>query len=359
MTRPKERITYVKFVRSRGKWYPYFDTGQVKPKIKDGKTVYVKVLKRLPFYGSVGFWDTYNALKSHRERREKREVVLSVDGFMALYEASAKFKSLSPNSQTAYGHAFKHIRKAFGKAPANDLSPKDVLTFQSKTSAATGNLVTAVIRAAYTWGRPLEIVSADPCKDVKGQKTGSHEPWPEDLLEDALESDDRLVRLGVHLLFYTGQRIGDVCSLRWKSIKDDHVSLVQQKTKKPLDIPLHQALADEIAKTKKTGMTILSDDVGRPITDNELRAAIKVFTGGRFVPHGLRKNAVIALLEAGCSHKEVQSITGQSLQMIEYYAQRINQRKVAGSAVLKWQKNGTETGKQRENIPAKPQKKKG
>lgn len=355
MTRPKERITYVKFVKRGGKHYPYFDTGKLRVVMVGGKKVYRKVYSRLPFYGTTGFWDSYNSFKSHRERREKENASLTVTDFMKLYEGSDKFRKLSENSQTAYGHAFKHIRKAFGKAEANDLTPKDVLTLQSRSSAATGNLVAAVIRAAYSWGRPLELVSADPCKDIKSQKTGSFEPWPEDLLADALACDERLVRLGVHLLFYTGQRIGDVCALRWRAVRDGHVHVVQQKTKKPLDIPLHRALADELAATEKKGLTILSDALGRPVSDQVLRIAIKKFTDNKFVPHGLRKNAVIALLEAGATHKEVQSITGQSLQMVEYYAQRINQRKVAGAAVLKWE-NIPATGKRVENTPAKAQK---
>lgn len=329
MARPKAPVPHVKFVLRRGKHYPYFDTGTT----RGDKKVYT----RLPFYNTPGFWDSYNVMKSHRDRLDGPTNIMTVVELLHRYEGSAKFKSLSANSQTAYGHAFKHIRKAFGEAEAEDLKPKDVRLFLSINTPATGNLVAAVIRAAYAWGRDFDLVTVDPCKDVKSQETGSHEPWSDEMLSAGLASDDRIIRLAVHLLFYTGQRIGDVCKLRWNDLRDGHISLVQQKTTKALTIPLHSALAAELDATPKAGLTILANDIGIPVTDNQLRLAVKAFTGGKFVPHGLRKNAVIALLEAGATHKEVQSITGQSHQMIEYYAARLNQKKVAGSAILKWE----------------------
>lgn len=329
MTRPKARVPHVKFVLRRGKHYPYFDTGLT----RGDKKVY----NRLPFYGTPGFWDSYNVMKVNRDKRQGPTNIITVDELLHRYEGSSKFKALSNNSQTAYGHAFRHIRKAFGKAEAEDLRPKDVLTFQSRTTAATGNLVAAVLRAAYSWGRQFELVTVDPCRDIETQATGSHEPWDDETLDAALKSTDRIIRLGVHLLFYTGQRIGDVCNLRWSSINDGHVKLVQQKTGKKLTIKLHSALARELDATPKSSVMILADDSGKPITDKRLRAEVKKFTGGKFVPHGLRKNAVIALLEVGCTHKEVQAITGQSLQMIEYYAAQIDQRKMGGAAILKWE----------------------
>ena len=59
--------------------------------------------------------------------------------------------------------------------------------------------------------------------------------------------------------------------------------------------------------------------------------------GFKVVPHGLRKNAVIALLEAGCSVAEVSAITGQTLQIVEHYAKARSQRRLSRSAIEKWQ----------------------
>lgn len=64
--------------------------------------------------------------------------------------------------------------------------------------------------------------------------------------------------------------------------------------------------------------------------------------GERLVFHGLRKSAVVTLLEAGCTDAEVGSITGQSREMIEHYAKQVNQRRLAAAAILRWE-NASET----------------
>ena len=54
--------------------------------------------------------------------------------------------------------------------------------------------------------------------------------------------------------------------------------------------------------------------------------------------HGLRKNAVNALLEAGATTWEVMAITGHSPTQVEHYAKRVQARKLASAAILKWEK---------------------
>ena len=49
--------------------------------------------------------------------------------------------------------------------------------------------------------------------------------------------------------------------------------------------------------------------------------------------HGLRKNATIELIEAGCSEEEIMSITGhQSSVMVRLYGKGVRQRKLAKQA---------------------------
>ena len=55
--------------------------------------------------------------------------------------------------------------------------------------------------------------------------------------------------------------------------------------------------------------------------------------------HGLRKSAVVMLLEAGCTDAEVAAITGQSRDMVAHYSLMVNQKKLAAAAILKWEKS--------------------
>lgn len=71
------------------------------------------------------------------------------------------------------------------------------------------------------------------------------------------------------------------------------------------------------------------DELNRPIMQ-ELRARRLVF-------HGLRKSAVVTLLEAGATDAEVSAITGQSREMVAHYSRQVNQSKLAAAAILKWE----------------------
>ena len=65
--------------------------------------------------------------------------------------------------------------------------------------------------------------------------------------------------------------------------------------------------------------------------------------------HGLRYTAAARLAEAGCSLKEIASVTGhKSLGMIEKYSRDADQKIQSGAAILLWENaSGTKNGKPR------------
>ena len=46
--------------------------------------------------------------------------------------------------------------------------------------------------------------------------------------------------------------------------------------------------------------------------------------------HGLRKLAIVRLVEAGCSDAQIQAVTGQSAEMVAYY-RKLASRKILSS----------------------------
>jgi integrase len=201
----------------------------------------------------------------------------------------------------------------------------------------------------YSWGRKRNHVKANPVKDVELLEQGEHEPWPEWLLERALLDKD--VQLPVAILYYTAQRIGDVCRMRWSDIRAGAIELKQQKTQLTLTVPIHGALASLLETTRRDGLAILQRPTGGPWTPHTLRRHLQTWAeaqGAQIVPHGLRKNAVNALLEAGCSSAETAAISGQTLQVIEHYAKRRDTRVLGKAAILRWEgQNKSGNGKQK------------
>lgn len=332
------KLDHVKYVRSKGKVYAYFNTGK---KVGD-KAVYV----RMPELSSPGFYTSYGAMIAARKKRA--HLAYTVANLIDDFTGSAEFTGRAANTQKGYHIQLGKVRATLGYFGVNNLTPAHVQTVLDTEGwgAATQNIFVAVIGTAYTWGRKRGKASIEPTKDLGKQKTGQHEPWPEDVIEAALACDDARVRLAVHLLYFTGQRIGDVCALRWGNVRGNRIKLTQQKTSKALSIRVHRDLQAELDRTPRQGLTILTGANGRPVAAQKIRDELKAFTaamGVKTVPHGLRKNAVIALLEEGCTVAEVASITGQTFEVVEHYAARVNNDKLSDTAMLKFEgrKRGT------------------
>lgn len=324
------KVKHIKTVTTRGVKYHYF--GRLDD---DGKTVYDVPID----IAAPNFWSVYAALVAGRTKRQNLQTMMTVKRMADLYEKSADFKALSANSQKLYRFALAKIVENFGKARPDKVEPRDVSVFMdlNADNPGTANVVRSVMASLYKWGRRKQYTVAEPTRDIGKMKVGEHEPWPLPLLERALSSDDGRVRLATHLLYFTGQRISDVVNMRWSDIRGEHITVIQAKTGTALDVPIHSRLRAELDATPRKGFYILGKYDGRKIGPQPIRIALKAFAVG-YVPHGLRKNAVIALLEAGCSENEVGGITGQSPQMVRHYAKKINRRTLGNAAVLKWEK---------------------
>lgn len=332
-------LDHVKYVRAKGRIYAYFNTGRK----KDGKPIYAA----LPKPGSVGFLDSYTTMLGARTKREA--VGYTVADMAREFEQSPAFAGNAQNTQILYSKTLRRIVQFLGKFPVNALERQHVKTVLDNEMAGPGahNIFIAVLSSLYAWARDRGKASVEPTRDIGRLKIEQHQPWPDHVVEAALATDDRQIRLLVSLLYFTGQRVGDVLKMRWSDISDGVIHVVQQKTGKEVWVPLISDLEQELAETPKRAMTIVSAEDGTQLRTDQVLRQLKRFTiamGHKTVTHGLRKNAVNALLEAGCSVAETAAITGQTYKLVEHYAKKINQKRMAKAAIYKLE-NKRRTGK--------------
>lgn len=329
--RPK--LEHVRYVVTRGKTYAYFNTGK---KLR-GRTVY----SRLPDPSSASFFQSYAAFKAARDSAGSPSRTFG--RMVADYRKSDAYtKRLSEGTRKTYRSILGTAEALLGDFPtqAIDRPMIEMILEENDWGAGKANLFVSVIGAVYKWGRANGRTDAHPTREIARAETGERMAWPDDVLEAGLAAGGR-VGLAIALLLYTGQRIGDVCNMRWADIKGRSIRVTQQKTGKRLTIPLHSELLVELERYGKRGITLLTGDTGKPIGTQPIRDEIKAFVAKQghpgLLPHGLRKNAVIALLRAGCSVAETAAITGQTYALVEYYARQIDQEKMAEAAILKWE----------------------
>jgi integrase len=191
-----------------------------------------------------------------------------------------------------------------------------------------------------SWSVPRGWRPDNPVREVKPLKGGEgYEAWPWEVIEAAKVALAPYLWWAVALALYTGQRLGDVLAMKWSDIESGGIWVVQEKTGKRLLIPLHRDLQAVLETIPKTAVTILTNSDGIPWQGGfqaTWRKRKPAATKG-LVFHGLRKSAVVTLLEVGCSTAEVSAITGQTMQMVEHYAKQVNQKKLAAAAILRWE----------------------
>lgn len=333
-------LPHIKRTKAKGKEYLYFRTGKKDAKGKE-------ILGRLPPAGDPGFGDSYASFLAARTRRERLGSELSVPKLCDLYERSQKFRGLAKGTQRLYCFGLDYFRKMLPTAPAALIERSDIAQLidgRAETPGAANSLL-RTINAMYKWARERGHVSNDPGKDVPVFDLGEHEPWPQHVLDAALASDDALIRLTTNLLYFTALRIGDALALRWSDIRGGVIFVTPQKTQRTrgeMMIPIHQDLQAALAKEPRRGLTIITGRDGEPLSQQTVRDRMKEFAaklGVKVVPHGLRKNAVNALLECGCSVAETAAISGQTLATIEHYAKKRAQGSMASAAILRWERN--------------------
>jgi integrase len=208
--------------------------------------------------------------------------VLTLDGLIRLYEKSPEFHSRAESTKRSYSRylarASQLLRSKAGESPpASRIEKSDIINLRDQLADTKGAASQAVrvIGALYAWGIDNEKVGHNPASKVTLFEAQEHEPWPEDLIEEALV--DPQVGMAVALLYFTGQRINEVVKMRWNDIKGDHMRVYVQKKGKDFDVAILPELADMLGKQERPATTILTNANGQPWTQSGLRQKLQAW----------------------------------------------------------------------------------
>jgi integrase len=327
---------YVRPKTAKGRTYYYFDAG----KRMDGGRELIK----LPDIKDPKFGGALARANATRTNRQSHQGTLTFDGLIRLYEKSPEFHKLAASSKRSYtlylNRANTLLRTKSGDSPpARKIEKRDVIDVRNQLSDTKGAASQTVraIGTLYKWAIDNEKVTHNPASKVALYEGEEHQPWPESLVEEGLA--DPQIGMAVALFYFTGQRINEVVKMRWDDIKPDHMVVYVQKTKADCKVAILPELREMLDAQPRKATTILFNANGVPWTQSGLRQKLQAWAKGRgyhVVPHGLRKNAVNSLFEAGCSAAEVSGITDQSIGMLEHYAKGRNKLKLGQAAVIKF-----------------------
>jgi integrase len=214
-----------------------------------------------------------------------------------------------------------------------------------KPGAANGFL--AAMQALSKWGRAKGLLDFPLTDGVEAyQIEGGHRPWSDEQIACAHEHLTGMVRRGVMLLLYTGQRGSDMVRLGPTMIDDGGFDLGwrgQMKTGTRPWCPIFPELAKEMESWDKTPGPFVRNKLGgkcsRPIftrlyDEAKVELAKKgITTLEGTTLHGLRATACVRLKREGFADSVISDMVGMSVAMVQRYT-RFENKRATGKAVL-------------------------
>ena len=338
------KLKYVNSYRDRhGKLRHYFRRGKIRGALKGAP-------------GSAEFMSEYQRLlalhapKPTRKPYEKGTLGWVVQKYKA---ESADWKAAKPQSRTAYERTLVVLSK-YNDADFASFDENGLRRIRNslKDRPSVADNAVRMIGRLWRWAKEyidgMANLGANPSTEVASLNK-HHEPhkaWPPELCAKMeAHHDARLVR-AYYLLRYTGQRCSDVAAMKSNQFDGTAVELFQIKTGTYVWLPAHSALQAHLKG--HTGDWLLLNRWGKPYTAKSLSARISEtcrdlgFDG--YTAHGLRHLAGASLAEAGCSVHEIMSVLGHvTEEEAMKYVKQANRKKMAGSALRKWNTSGTYT----------------
>ena len=269
----------------------------------------------------------------------------SLNALAVSYYASPAFLDLRASSQANYRRIIERLRAAHGSKPVRLLDGQGVRRILAERAAhpAAANHLLRILRLLCAHGIETGQLAIDPTTGVKRRDYQVHgyRPWTEaDIAAfEAKWPTGSKPRRAFALLLYTGQRRSDVVRMGRQHVRHGRIHVRQVKTGRELELPIHPALAAELAHVPADHLHYLARDDGTPHSPGGFYNLFTTWCAAAglepgLAPHGLRKAAARRLAEAGATAHQIAAVTGhRSLHEVTVYTAAADQARLADQAM--------------------------
>lgn len=185
----------------------------------------------------------------------------------------------APRTQKDQTAQLELLRGAFGQLQPHELSPRMVIRYRNargQKSQTQANQELALLSHICTTAIEWEALESNPCRDVKKFKLEPRDHYVEHADFAAMRSAaGHRLRVLMDLALITGQREGDLLSLRWEQIEKDGIRFKQGKTGKQLIVTWSPELRKVIARARQiqpSGETVVSTIEGNQYTTDAFQS---------------------------------------------------------------------------------------
>lgn len=264
---------------------------------------------------------------------------------ISAYYGWTEFTNLKAPSKKLYRYALEPLREKHGHRALSTMNRENLVSVIEKIgerAPGMANLTRAVLQKMLKCALERNEIRENPlAKKVTPYKIGTHHTWTDAELEqfEAKWPLGTRQRLAYALLFYTGQRSGDVVRMTRGDVSEGRIRVKQEKTGAELKIKIHPDLARAIKAGPAKGLNLIGDEHGRPIKraalSHLMRQAIRAAgLPARCVPHGIRKATLRTMAEAGSSSKRLAAVSGhKTTKELDRYTAAADQQTLADDGI--------------------------
>jgi integrase len=263
----------------------------------------------------------------------------------AYFDSQQFFASKSAGTRRMRKGILERFRAAYGDRPMALLPSEWIEALLDAKPRHAARSWLATLRSLCQFAVKQKWLRADPTANIKlaSVKSDGFHCWTDDEIAqfEAHHPVGSKPRLALGLLLYTAQRRSDVVRMGRQHVRNGALTVKQEKTGKPLVIPVHPHLQAILDATPSEHLTFLVTATGKPFGPNHFSETFREWCDAAGLlkhcsAHGLRKAACRRLAEAGASANEIASISGHAnLNEVARYTKAADQARLARNAMAK------------------------
>lgn len=208
---------------------------------------------------------------------------MTVHTWLEKYQHVISVRGLKQKTLVDYESKLRAIKERIQDLPLQDITTRHIATilngYVAEGKAAMAKLIRSTLSDIFREAIAEGYIQSNPVTatrtakaDVKRTRLTSGEYLK---IYDSAASMQPWVQLAMDIALLTGQRVGDICAMRWSDISDGYLHVEQQKTGVKLAIPVSiriedmgKCLSDTLDKCRKSSgaETIISSARGEPLS---------------------------------------------------------------------------------------------
>lgn len=200
---------------------------------------------------------------------------VTVHSWLDRYEIIIAGRGLKQKTLTDYASKLRAIRERLNDVPLSDITTKQIAAllndYIDEGKSATAKLIRSTLSDIFREAIAEGHISTNPVTATRAAKSEvkrariTADEYRQ--IYQAAKSLPSWVTLAMDLAVVTGQRVGDLCQMRWEDIRDDYIYIEQGKTGAKLAIPvalhvdaINVSLEDTLKKCRELlkGETIIA-----------------------------------------------------------------------------------------------------